>query len=118
MAYNFEWFREDGLSLVNANVKIMIVEEETRKKNSDAIDLQVKIKEWLTTTTCKMMFIYGEDDPWTGAAIDDPTNPNVQKVMVPHGTHNDYMNLWNIYQGGQDVADKVNAAAKQALGIQ
>lgn len=118
LAYNFEWFREDGLSLVNANVKKMIVDEETRKKNSDAIDLQVKIKEWLTTTTCKMMFIYGEDDPWTGAAIDDPTNPNVQKVMVPHGTHNDYMNLWNIYQGGQDVADKVNAAAKQALGIQ
>ena len=63
-------------------------------------------------------FIYGEDDPWTGAAIDDPTNPNVQKVIVPHGTHNDYVNQWNIYQGGQAVADKVNAAAKQALGIQ
>ena len=118
LAQDYEWFKEDGLSLINANVKKMIEKDEAKRKNSEAIDLQVKIKEWLTTTNCKMMFIYGEDDPWTGAAIDDPTNPNVQKVMVPHGTHNDFINQWNIYEGGQAAADKVNAAAKQALGIQ
>lgn len=118
LAYDYEWFKEDGLKLINAKVKKLIEADETENKKSEAIDLQVKIKDWLTTTNCKMMFIYGEDDPWTGAAIDDPTNPNVQKVIVPHGTHNDYVNQWNIYQGGQAVADKVNAAAKQALGIQ
>ena len=118
LAHDYEWFKEDGLSLINGKVKKLIEDNETENKKSEAIDLQVKIKDWLTTTNCKMMFIYGEDDPWTGAAIDDPTNPNVQKVIVPHGTHNDYINKWNIYQGAQAVADKVNAAAKQALGIQ
>ena len=118
LAHDYEWFKEDGLSLINGKVKKLIEDNETENKKSKAIDLQVKIKDWLTTTNCKMMFIYGEDDPWTGAAIDDPTNPNVQKVIVPHGTHNDYINKWNIYQGAQAVADKVNAAAKQALGIQ
>ena len=39
---------------------------------------------------CKMLFVYGGNDPWTGAAIPDPDkdDPCVKKYVVPNGTHN------------------------------
>ena len=54
-----------------------------------------------------MMFIYGEDDPWTGAAIPDPTNPNVKKYIVPHGTHTDNFMQYAWYEGGTEVAKQI-----------
>ena len=37
-----------------------------------------------------MLFVYGADDPWTGAAIPDPAadDPYVKKYTVPKGVHN------------------------------
>lgn len=49
------------------------------------------ITNFLPNTTKKMIFVYGENDPWTGCAIPDPTNPNVQKIIVPKGGHNDFI---------------------------
>ena len=49
------------------------------------------ITNFLPNTTKKMIFVYGENDPWTGCAIPDPTNPNVQKFIVPKGGHNDFI---------------------------
>lgn len=46
----------------------------------------------LNTTRKKMVFVYGENDPWTGAAIPDEVaqkNPNLKKIVVPHGIHTD-----------------------------
>ena len=60
-----------------------------RDKGSERIDLSFKIADFLKTTDCKMFFVYGENDPWTGAAIDDPTNVNVKKLVIKGGTHND-----------------------------
>ncbi|MBO5595030.1 MAG: hypothetical protein J5931_10560 [Prevotella sp.] len=50
------------------------------------------INNFLPNTTKKMIFVYGENDPWTGGAIPDPTNPNIQKILVPNGGHNDLIN--------------------------
>jgi Predicted hydrolase of the alpha/beta-hydrolase fold len=50
------------------------------------------INNFLPVTTMPMIFIYGENDPWTGCAIPDPTNPNIVKIIVPKGTHSDYIN--------------------------
>lgn len=38
---------------------------------------------------CRMLFIYGANDPWTGAAIPDPApdDPCVVKHVVPGGAH-------------------------------
>jgi len=47
---------------------------------------------FLPATQKKMVFVYGEQDPWTGAAIPDPTNPNVRKFVVEKGCHNDFIN--------------------------
>lgn len=49
------------------------------------------INNFLPTTQKKMIFVYGGQDHWTGAAIPDPTNPNVKKIIVPGGTHNDWL---------------------------
>ena len=42
---------------------------------------------------CKMLFVYGGNDPWTGAAIPDPDkdDPCVKKYVVPNGTHNAFL---------------------------
>ena len=48
---------------------------------------------------CKMLFVYGGNDPWTGAAIPDPDkdDPYVKKYVVPNGTHNAWLNYPNYY---------------------
>ena len=48
---------------------------------------------------CKMLFVYGGNDPWTGAAIPDPDkdDPYVKKFVVPNGTHNGWLNYPNYY---------------------
>jgi len=49
------------------------------------------INNFLPNTTKKMIFIYGSQDPWTGGAIPNPTNPNVKKIIIPGGAHNDFI---------------------------
>jgi hypothetical protein len=84
-------------------------------KKSKTIDLQVKLLKNLETTTKKLIFVYGEDDPWTGGAIPDPTNPNVKKYIVPHGSHTDEFPKYARYPGGQEVADKIMADVKAIM---
>ena len=79
------------------------------------MDLQVNVRKNLETTTKKLIFVYGEDDPWTGAAIADPTNPNVKKYIVPHGTHTDDFKKFARYPGGQEIVDKIMADVKDIL---
>lgn len=47
------------------------------------------IYNYLPTAKQKMVFVYGGQDFWTGAAIPEPTNPNIRKFVVPGGVHND-----------------------------
>ena len=63
----------------------------------------------------KMIFVYGEDDPWTGGAIPDPTNPNVRKYIVPHGAHDDDLQRFAWYPGGKEVADQILADVRAIL---
>lgn len=53
---------------------------------------------------CKMVFIYGGNDPWTGAAIPDPDtdDPYVKKHIVPNGVHSGWIN----YESQYPAADK------------
>ena len=48
---------------------------------------------------CKMLFVYGGNDPWTGAAIPDPDkdDPCVKKYVVPNGTHNAWLTYPSYY---------------------
>ena len=53
--------------------------------------------EAMKTTPCKMLFVYGGSDPWTGGAIADDivnANPNISKMIVQYGIHNDTTSYW------------------------
>ena len=66
----------------------------------------------LNTTKKKMVFVYGGNDPWTGAAIPNSvtSNPNVKKFIIPHGTHNDdILSEKNWESKGEEIIDAINA---------
>jgi len=49
----------------------------------------------MRSNDCKVLFVYGSQDPWTGGGISDTNlGPNMQKMIVEKGTHNDYFGDW------------------------
>jgi hypothetical protein len=87
IGYNYSWVKE-GTLLTDSDKKYFD-DKEKKYTASDKVELSYLVKDFLKTTDCKMFFVYGENDPWTGAAIDDPTNENVKKMVIKGGTHND-----------------------------
>lgn len=87
IGYNYSWVKE-GTLLTDSDKKFFD-DKEKANTASDKVELSYLVKDFLKTTDCKMFFVYGENDPWTGAAIDDPTNENVKKMVIKGGTHND-----------------------------
>ena len=71
------------------------------------------INNFLPKTSKKMVFVYGGQDTWTGAAIPDPTNSNVKKIIVPGGVHCDNMNDTRYYT--KEYSDKIMAMIKAFL---
>jgi hypothetical protein len=54
--------------------------------------------EGMKTTPCKILFVFGGSDPWTGAAISDDivsANANISKLIVFEGVHTDVTTHWN-----------------------
>ncbi|MBR5964636.1 MAG: hypothetical protein IK015_00730 [Treponema sp.] len=47
-----------------------------------------------SNTKCKMVFVYGKNDPWTGAAIPDAVvdNTYIKKFIIPQGMHSSNLN--------------------------
>ena len=113
LGYDYTWFL-DGKLLSDAD-KQSLKKMMEDSKNSKAIDLEVKLLENLKTTKKKLIFVYGENDPWTGAAIPAPTNDNVKKHIVPCGTHTDNFAQYAWYPGGKEVADKILADIKALM---
>ena len=111
--FDYSWFL-DG-KLLSESDKKYLKDDMEKSKNSKTMDLQVNVRKNLETTKKKLIFVYGEDDPWTGAAIADPTNPNVKKYIVPHGTHTDNFKVYARYPGGQEIVDKIMADVKAIL---
>ena len=87
IGFNYSWVKE-GTLLTDSDKKYFD-DKEKASKASDKTELSYLVKDFLKTTDCKMFFVYGENDPWTGAAVDDPTNENVKKLVIKNGTHND-----------------------------
>lgn len=49
--------------------------------------LYKKISSFLKTTDAKMLFIYGQFDPWSAVKIDDPGTDNIKIFIDPEGSH-------------------------------
>ena len=113
MALDYSWFLNGRL--LSESDKAYFKDAMQDSRNTKTIDLQVKLLKNLETTNKKMIFVYGEDDPWTGGAIPDPTNPNVRKYIVPHGAHDDDLQRFAWYPGGKEVADQILADVRAIL---
>lgn len=113
MSLDYSWYL-NGKLLSDSDKKYLKNTMEEAKK-SKTIDLQVNLMKNLETTKKKLIFVYGEDDPWTGVAIPDPTNPNVKKYIVPHGSHTDEFPKYARYPGGQEIVDKIMADVKAIM---
>lgn len=46
-----------------------------------------KLKKFVKTTDNKMMFIYGEFDPWSAVRVNEPKGDNVVLFIEPKGSH-------------------------------
>ncbi|AHW59043.1 PS-10 peptidase S37 [Draconibacterium orientale] len=46
-----------------------------------------EVKKFIKKTDAKMLFIYGEWDPWSASAFDVPGKPNFLKIVKPEGSH-------------------------------
>ena len=64
---------------------------------------------------CKMVFIYGENDPWTGAAIPDDAADDtyIKKFVIPQGIHNSELNNETYYP--KDYRQKIIEAIEGFL---
>ena len=52
--------------------------------------------EGMKTSKCHILFVYGMQDPWTGARIaDENLGENSKILMIENGTHNDYFDYWS-----------------------
>jgi hypothetical protein len=112
-AFDYKWFL-DGKLLSDSDKKYLKDNMEANR-NSKPIELEINLVKNLKTTTKKMIFVYGEDDPWTGAAIPDPTNPNVKKYTIPHGSHTDEFDKYAWYLGGAEMAKQILDDIKAVL---
>ena len=73
-------------------------------------------RSWVKTQSkFKMIFVYSSDDPWTGGAIDDTTNPKVTKIVNKGGCHHDAFLDRRIYTA--DASQKIIAAIKSYIGL-
>ena len=63
-----------------------------------------------------MLFIYGEDDPWSASGVcswlDTSHKHNMKIYVQPHGDHGSCINDMPIDMK-QDIIDKINSAINQ-----
>lgn len=46
-----------------------------------------QVKKFINKTDAKILFIYGEWDPWSASAFEVPDKPNFLKIVKPEGSH-------------------------------
>ncbi len=47
-----------------------------------------EVKKFIDTTDARILFIYGEWDPWSASAFEVPQKDNFLKIVKPKGSHN------------------------------
>jgi len=64
--------------------KLFLTEESGFKFDSK---LYKKLSKFVATTDSKMIFIYGEFDPWSAVKVNEPKSNNIVVVIDPKGSH-------------------------------
>lgn len=91
---NFEWFKKNQSS--TRYNKTFDVTYDNGKLMKDFLGF---VKNNSSNARCKMLFVYGGNDPWTGAAIPDPAAGDacVKKYIVHKGVHSGSLNNSRLY---------------------
>jgi hypothetical protein len=83
--------------------------------------IEPKVKEFVKTTKSKIIFVYGENDCWTGAGIQEDEIPasqrgHIKRFLVPDGVHNDDY-LESNYSSDPNIGKQISSAIREALGM-
>ncbi len=69
--------------------RIFLVPNSTILYNGETMK---RVKSFIDSTTHNMMFIYGENDPWSATAVNIKPKPNLVKVVKNGGSHRTRIN--------------------------
>jgi hypothetical protein len=98
-ALYYEWLTEQGFALqIGAHVRPYITAPQTMEQNFreaqpgvalPAYDgtLTQAVRTWAKDSATNLLLIYGQLDPWSGGAMDAPTQPTSARFFVPNATH-------------------------------
>ena len=102
LALYYEWLTEQGFALqMGSHVASLVHEPETLatmedyfKESLPEVDLPAynggltqQVRAWAKTDAKNMLLIYGQYDPWSGGAMDAPTQESSARYFVPAATH-------------------------------
>jgi hypothetical protein len=100
-ALSYEWLTEQGFALqVNAQVRPLLAEPEANETMAEGFRVQfpgvalpaydgsvtATVRHWARTAE-DVLLIYGQYDPWSGGALDEPRATTSGRFFVPGATH-------------------------------
>lgn len=101
-ALYYEWLTEQGFALqIGAHVENLLVSEwatatmeenfrvmfpDVELPNYDGYVTRV-VRRWVREDAENMLLIYGQYDPWSGGAMDEPKRPTSARFFVPGANH-------------------------------
>lgn len=98
----YEWLTEQGFALqVNDRVEPLLEQPSATATMEDNFNemlpgvilppydgaVTAAVRDWARDDAEDMLFIYGQYDPWSGGAMDAPSQPSSARVFVPGATH-------------------------------
>jgi len=101
-ALSYEWLTEQGFALqIGAHVRDLLTSEYATmtmedRFRSDFPDVTLPIydgavtrsaRRWASHLAENMLLIYGQFDPWSGGALDEPERPTSARLYAPAQTH-------------------------------
>jgi hypothetical protein len=101
-ALYYEWLTEQGFALqINSDVRPQLTEPFALETMEDSFVGQFPavalppydgtvthaVRDWVRDTAEDVVLIYGNFDPWSGGAMDQPTRATSGRWFVPHATH-------------------------------
>jgi hypothetical protein len=101
-ALYYEWLTEQGFALqVGAHIKDLLKSEWVTATMEDnfrdefpAVELPTydgyitrRVRRWVREDAENMLLVYGQYDPWSGGAMDEPERPSSARYFVPGANH-------------------------------
>ena len=101
-ALYYEWLTEQGFALqINAQITPHLAEPSALATMEDNFQQMFpgvalprydgsvtgRTRAWVRDQAENVLLIYGQYDPWSGGAMDDPTRPSSGRFFVPDATH-------------------------------